>query len=332
MRTTAIVFLVACGSGGGVADDPDVDAPTSPTIDAPALVDAAPQVSGIKTIFVIPMENKANSQIYGNATDAPYINSLLVSAAAHATQFGDALPSLPSEPHYVWMEAGTNAFNDRTFTDDSDPSTTNSTTSASHLVTQLTAAGVSWMSYQEGITSNTCPIKSTGHYVAKHNPFVFFKDVVGSPPGATTPGCASHHKSYANFAGDLANGITGFVFITPDECHDMHGAVTCPSFLLDAQNIQAGDTWLSTELPRIIAYTQAHDDAVAFITWDEGDSSNVIPFLAIGNSVKGGHTSSTTYSHSSLLKSIEQLLGVPVLPSVASANNLADLFEPGVFN
>ena len=61
----------------------------------------------------------------------------------------------------------------------------------------------------------------------------------------------------------------------------MHGALTCPSFIFDAQNIKAGDTWLSNELPRLIAYTQAHDDAVIFLTWDEGNSSNLVPFLAI---------------------------------------------------
>ena len=49
----------------------------------------------------------------------------------------------------------------------------------------------------------------------------------------------------------------------------------------DAQNIKAGDTWLSTELPRIIAYTQQHHDAVIFLTWDEGDATNLIPFVLV---------------------------------------------------
>ena len=188
------------------------------------------------------------------------------------------------------------------------------------------------MAYQEGITSNTCPIATSGHYAAKHDPFVFFTDIAGSPPSATTAGCASHHKSYADLPADLAAGLTGYIFITPDICHDMHGAVDCPSFLFDAQNIHAGDTWLSTELPRLIAYTQAHDDAVIFLTWDEGDATNVVPLLAIGNYVKGGDAASTRYTHSSLLKSVEKLLGVPVLPSVMAANDFADMFEAGVFN
>ncbi len=325
------LFAFACGSSGGGGDDTHegtVDAAIHGNTDA--AIDA-PAAKVIRTIFVIPFENKANSQIYGNTTDAPYINSLLASTAAHATAFGDSLPSLPSEPHYIVMEAGTNTFTDATFSGDSDPSASNSTASKDHLVSQLNTALIDWRSYQEGISSNTCPIKSSGHYAPKHNPMVFFQDIAGSPPSATSAACASHHKSYADFAGDLANGLTGYIFITPDLCHDMHGAIDCPSFILDGPNIKAGDTWLSTELPRIIAYTQAHDDAVIFLTWDEGDSSNLIPFLAIGNYVKGGHASSVAYSHASLLKSIEQLLGVPVLASVASANNFADMFEANVF-
>src|SRR5678816_2046609 len=52
-----------------------------------------------KVIFVIPMENKAQTQIYANTNDAPYINGTLMQAYAHTTMFGDELPSLMSEPH-----------------------------------------------------------------------------------------------------------------------------------------------------------------------------------------------------------------------------------------
>src|SRR5439155_1128670 len=84
------------GSGSGSADAPTGTA------------------SKIDTIFVIPLENKADTAIYGNMTDAPYINGLFMTAN-HATKFQDELPSLDSEPHYIWMEAGTNVFADHTF-------------------------------------------------------------------------------------------------------------------------------------------------------------------------------------------------------------------------
>jgi phosphatidylinositol-3-phosphatase len=284
-----------------------------------------------RTIFVIPMENEPSSAIYGDTTYAPYINMMVMPQAAHTTMFGDELPTLPSEPHYVWMEAGTNAFSDVTFSNDNDPSGTHSTNSTAHLSTQLETAHVTWMSYQEDITAGKCPVASSGFYAAKHDPFVFFQDVVGATPSTSAALCIAHHKPYSAFAADLAGGsMPQFVFITPNLCHDMHGASGCPAGTNVNQNILAGDTWLKNELPAILAYASAHDGLV-FITWDEGDSSNLIPFLALGPRIKAGSTSTVTYTHSSQLKSIEEILGVPVLPKVASANDFADMFQPGMF-
>jgi len=319
-----LLLLVACGSNeGAVIDGPpggDGRGGDGQGVDMPGTT--------ARTVFVIPLENKPSSQIYGNTADAPYINGLLATAAS-ASKFQDELPTLDSEPHYVWMEAGTNVFSDASFTSDSSPSSSNSTASTEHLVDQLETAGIAWMSYQEDIQDGKCPISSTGEYAPKHDPFVFFKDVAGNPPASTTARCIQHHKPYSKFAADLTAGMTGYVFITPNLCHDMHGDFLCPSGTGTSSNIRAGDTWLSTELPRIIQYAQAHD-AIIFITWDEGDSSNLIPFIAIGNHVKAG-VSAITYSHSSLLKSEEEMFGVPVLATVTSANDFADMFEAGYF-
>jgi hypothetical protein len=283
-----------------------------------------------RTIFVIPMENEPSSAIYGNTTDAPYINGLFTQAA-RTTMFRDELPTDPSEPHYVFMEAGTATFSDVTFTNDNNPSSTNSTASTAHMVNTLEAAGVTWMSYQEGIAAGSCPIGTVGNYRPKHDPFVFFQDVVGNPPKATTTRCVNHHRPYSAFATDLGNNaIADYVFITPDLCHDMHGDAACPQGTNIAANIHAGDTWLMNELPRILAYANAHD-GVVFITWDEGDSSNLIPFLALGPRVKTNSTSSVMYTHGSMIKSIEEIYGVSVLSKVSGTNDFADLFQTGMF-
>ncbi len=155
------------------------------------------------------MENESSSAIYG-AAGAPYINNTLVPMAAKATMFMDELAAaLPSEPHYEWMEAGTNTFSDVTFITDADASIGNSTSSTAHLVTQLRAANIAWMSYQEGIAAGTCPIASitSANYAAKHDPFVFFQDVSGNPPSLSSSYCAAHHKPYSAFAADLATGM-----------------------------------------------------------------------------------------------------------------------------
>jgi hypothetical protein len=297
-----------------------------------ALSVSVAQASVIQHVIVIAMENHDASQIYGNMTDAPYINGTLIPTYAHATNFNDPLAlSIPSEPHYVWMEAGTNAFSDHTFTGDSNPSSTNSTASNAHLVTQIknSISGVTWMTYQEGQNSTTgsCPIASSGFYAPKHDPFIFFQDVSGNPPSKTNSYCVAHSKPYSSFASDLAaNNIASYVFITPNLCNDMHGATGCPN----SNTIRSGDDWLKAELPRIIAWANTHS-SVILITWDEGSSTSKMAFLAVGPGVKANFTGTVSYTHSSIIKSVERIFGLSFLSTVSSSNDLADLFQAGFF-
>src|SRR6478752_7376293 len=106
----------------------------------------------VKKVFVIALENQGIATVYGN-DEAPFLN-LMIAQGGHATMYGDVLPAgIPSEPHYVWMEAGTNAFSDHTFTNDDDATAHNSTSSKDHLVTQMEDLDnpKSWRSYQEGM-------------------------------------------------------------------------------------------------------------------------------------------------------------------------------------
>jgi phosphatidylinositol-3-phosphatase len=286
-----------------------------------------------KYVFVIAMENEAQKSVYGNSS-APYINQL-ISQYAHAMAFTDPLPdAIPSEPHYVWMEAGTNAFSDTTFTSDADPDGSNSTASTAHLVTQMMAASpaVSWLSFQEGLNSSTgaCPISSSGFYAAKHDPFVFFQDIAGRTPSASATVCVAHHRAYttSSFAAALSQGtVAQYNFITPNVCNDMHGGSGCPS----SDVIGAGDSWLASNLPPIIQFANANS-GVIFLVWDEPEGgSPLIPFVAIGPQIKAGYASAVTVTHSALVKTVERIFGLPMLSAVAGANDLGDLFQAGVY-
>jgi hypothetical protein len=73
---------------------------------------------------------------------------------------------------------------------------------------------------------------------------------------------------------------------------------------------------------------------VLFILWDEpfnSKSSDNIPFIVVGPNVKPGFTSTFSYSHSSYVKSVEQILGLPVNPRVSSASAFGDFFTAGHF-
>ncbi|MEA2882580.1 MAG: phosphatidylinositol-3-phosphatase [Bradyrhizobium sp.] len=288
------------------------------------------QAAAIKTVIVIAMENTDATQIYGNKVRAPFINGKVMPIAARADNFNDPLPHKTlSEPHYIWMEAGTNAFADHTFTDDREPvpkKGKNSTASKDHLVTQLGAAGLSWMSYQEDMKAGECPLVTFFPFAARHNPFVFFQDVSGNPPDKNNQLCIAHHKPFEAFAGDLAaNKLANYVFITPNVCNDMHGDKKCKD-----HRIKAGDDWLKAKLPPIIEWANKNDGAI-FIIWDEGDETQKLPFFAIGPGVKPNHLSTVAFDHGSLVRSVEEIFGLPVLPTVANNNNFADLFKAGSF-
>lgn len=326
--TTSLLALTGCATQDSDSTEPD-DGTAAPNDIAPPSGESSITASAIQHIFVIAMENHGTSSIYGNTAQAPYINNTLLPMYGRATNFIDVLPSLPSEPHYVWMEAGTNAFSDRTFTNDNNPSSTNSTASTLHLSTQIVTAGSTWLAYQEGINSTTgaCPIAGSGNYAPKHDPFIFFRDVSGNPPSKTNAFCAAHHKPLTALATDMTNNtVAAYNFITPNQCNDMHSSC---SPLLDP--IKQGDTWLSQNVPAIINYVNAHQ-GVLFIVWDEPEgSTGNIPLIVVGPHVKPNFVSTIQYSHSSLVKSVEQILALPTLATVTSANVFTDFFDAGFF-
>jgi phosphatidylinositol-3-phosphatase len=102
------------------------------------------------TVFIILMENHNWSSIKGSAS-APYINNTLLPMASYCDQYYNPPGIHPSEPNYLWLEAGTN------FVLDDNPPATNHQSTTNHFVTQLKNAGISWKTYQESIDGLTCP-------------------------------------------------------------------------------------------------------------------------------------------------------------------------------
>lgn len=288
------------------------------------------------------MENQDAAGIIGvyGSSSATYINQTLRAQYSYATNYADVLGALVvSEPHYLWLEGGTNVYADTTFSTDDSPSASNSTSETNHIATKLVAAGKTWRSYQQGLNAATgaCPINGDGFYAPKHDPFIFFHDVSGSPPSATNTACASRHRPYthAGLAADLAAmDVANYTFITPDLCNDMHGASGCSNGCTSGLTISAciggGDSFLASAVPPILSFIQAHG-GVLFIVWDEPALASTTPFIVVGPHVKVGHAMSGSLSHSSFVKSVERIFRLPINPRVQNATDFADAFEPGFF-
>ncbi|HMG24928.1 MAG TPA: hypothetical protein VK607_26510, partial [Kofleriaceae bacterium] len=110
-------------------------------------------------------------------------------------------------------------------------------------------------------------------------------------------------------------------------CHDMHSNSCTGS----SDPIKQGDTWLSQNVPAIINYVNANQ-GVLLIVWDEPvGSTGTIPLIVVGPHVKPNHANSVQYTHGSLVRSVEAILGLPVLSKVSTDNTFAEFFDAGFF-
>src|ERR1700690_2665038 len=147
----------------------------------------------VQTVFIILMENYDWSGIKGSA-NAPYINNVLLPKASYCGQYYNPPGLHPSEPNYLWLEAGTNFL----ITNDNDPSSNHQGTTR-RLVTLLHNTGISWKSYQEDISGTCIPLVATNAYAPRHNPCVYFDDVTGTNNPNYAYGIA-HIRPYSELA------------------------------------------------------------------------------------------------------------------------------------
>jgi hypothetical protein len=234
-------------------------------------------------VAVIVMENHG----YAGVVGLPYIRTLVSTATALTDYHAAGHPSLPN---YLALTSGL---------------TWGITDDGYHVLPeqdigdQLTAAGIPWRAYMEGMGTD-CRSSSNG-YAVKHDPFAYY--------GGR---CQSSVVAFSQLAGDLAAAAPPrFLWITPNLCHDMH----------DCSPV-AGDSWLAQTVPMLLA-SPAMGNGVLFITWDENDGggSNQVLTLVLG--ARRAASPGSSYSHSSLLASAEDLLGLPRLGATRAVAAIA---------
>lgn len=302
---------------------------------------ASANAQQIKTVFVIAMENHnwtqpvqvpgGIQQIYQNP-NAPFLNSLVNGTAwsmvdgqrvnisqqvAYATNYfnvlatpgGDNPHIHPSEPNYLWSEAGTNfgVFNDN---DPFKPVGGTNQNVTQHLSALLTDAGHTWRSYQEDIdlTTNaggqltnvplpknlwTVPLASFSgffapgyvnafnqapqyNYAAKHNPMVFFTNTNGGNDASTSNPLAQHYAPLQQLFTDLANDdVAEYNWITPNQYNDMHTALSggYRGLTGDAANIKQGDDFLAQIIPVIMSSSAYQNHGAIILWWDESEGA-----------------------------------------------------------
>jgi phospholipase C len=316
---TGAIALAAIGTAAGMtagvtAASPAAAAAGGRAASGPCGTAAAPH--SYQHVIWIWMENHSFSDIIGNKSQAPYLNSLAASCGLATNYHNATHPSLPNYlaatsglaqadlPWLSFLDCGVSVVCD---------------TSASNIFGQ----GETWKAYQESMPSN-CDRSNSGKYAVRHNPPPYFTSLSG---------CASRDVPYTQLATDLAkNALPAFSFITPNLIDDMHDGT-----------IAHGDAWLAAHLPAILTSAQYRTSSTAvFITWDEGsggysiedcddtgtsDNSCHVPTIVISPTTPAGATSGAFFDHYSLLATAEQLLGLPKLRSAASAATMTAAFH-----
>jgi phosphatidylinositol-3-phosphatase len=261
----------------------------------------SPGSSGLSRVIVVWLENEEASAV--TTSSMPYLYGLS-SRYGRATQMYAV--AHPSEPNYLAFWSGsTQGIGDDGIHDLDGPS----------LASQVSAAGKHWRVYAQDVPPDCFAGGSfsgpadgpgvAGTYVRKHEPAISFTSVSGN---ATACANIQPLGAFDPSAADVA-------FVVPNLCNDSHDC-----------SLAQGDEFLRAFLPSVFD-SPDWSHTLLVVTFDEGSSSrngggNV--FAMVARQGLSGIESSTLHSHYGVLRTIEDILGLPCLAHACDALPLTE--------
>jgi hypothetical protein len=317
--TVVLAFLIQVTPTGMKADDNDNDN------------------GSFRHVFVIMMENTGSAALIGNP-NAPFTNYLVATAGYASSYFGVAHPS---QPNYIAATSGaTNGV----------PDDYDITINVPNIVDQLEAHNKTWKGYMQSFS--LCNGNVLAHacgnqlYERKHNPFVSYQDVQSSPARL------DNIVDFSQFATDLANNtVPDYSWISPDQCHDMHGRGATSADPCDFSQIQpliaTGDLFLSQTVAAIVNSPAWRGNSVIFIAWDESEFTGTGPFgfgdtsgccdanpggghvvgLVVSRKVQNARSSNDPFNHISMLATIQDSWHLGCLASTCDKKNVKPMTD-----
>jgi hypothetical protein len=295
----ALLLILAACSAPSPAASGGSSAPPASSSSASAAPSSAPSstATGLPVpqhVLIVVFENKEADAVVGSPA-APYLTSLAAGGATFTDAHG---VTHPSQPNYLALFSGST----QGVTDDSCPQTFD----GPNLAAQLLAAGRSFVGYSEDLPAPGDPSCQAGGYARKHNPWVDFPALP-----------AEVNQPFSALPGDYADLPTVAV-VVPNLCHDMHDC-----------SVSTGDAWAAAHLPSYVDWARTHDSLLV-VTFDENDGSpgNLIPTFLVGPMVAPGPTAQRI-DHYSLLRTIEDMYGLPPLGEAASREPIGGIWAAG---
>ena len=237
-------------------------------------------VPKFKKVMMVVLENTD----YAQAIQQPFL-AKLASLGANLTNF--YAETHPSQPNYIAMVSGST----HGVKSDS-PVNLN----VKHIGDLLEAKQKTWKAYVEQFPGNCFQGATSGIYARKHVPFISFTNVSKSAARCGNVVDASELDQ------DMQNGtLPDYSFYTPNMNDDGHDT--------GAAN---ADQWLSDNFGTRLQDPKFMQDLLFIVTFDEGTTfgSNQIYTVLYGDSVVPGSVASARYDHYSLLRTIEDTLGL----------------------
>jgi acid phosphatase len=245
-------------------------------------------------VVVVMEENHAITQVLGNHGD-PYINSLAQQGALFTKSFG---VTHPSQPNYLDIFSGSQhlVFNDNCPV---------GPFSSPNLGGELLAAGDTYGTFAEDMPNPGFTGCSYQNYVRKHTPSVDFSNIPA----------ADNMPFFGYFPTSDFSTLPTVSFVIPNEQNDMHSGT-----------IPQADTWLQTNIDPYLQWAY-QNNSLLITTWDEDDGlhNNHIATIFDGPMVVTGRYSEHI-NHYNVLRTIEDMYGLPHAGSSASATPITDVW------
>jgi phosphatidylinositol-3-phosphatase len=303
---------------------PEPETPVAPPPSEPELPEAGP----VKHVFLISLASPGYDATFGTASQMPYLSGTLrpqgvlltdyslLDEASLANGFAAISGQKPTAP----SQADCPEYEKCLF-----PVETLS------LADQLATGQFTWHAYLGDMTDpegkpDNCvhpepdapEVSPTGGYASKLNPFVYFHSLLDLGD------CAANDVPLSELAGDLkkADSTANFSYIAPNLCESGFRG-QCPEGTPDGA--AAADAYLAKLLPEILSSPAYKKDGLVIVSFGAADPAPPadpaaaptdplkVGGLLISPLLTPGGTDGATYTPYSLLRSVDELFGLPPL-------------------
>jgi phosphatidylinositol-3-phosphatase len=254
-------------------------------------------------VILIVFENHEAADVLGNS-NAPTFNRL---ASRYATITDYTAIAHPSLPNYLALVSGS--------TQGINSNCTECVVGGRSIADTLETSKKTWKTYAEGLPHTGFRGPSSGRYVKRHNPLLYFRRNL-------TRARLRRIVPLKRFLPDVRRRrLPTFSLVVPDKCHDMHDC-----------SVATGDAWLRAFVKPLFR-SSVLKDSVVFLVFDEGTTDSGggghVAALALGPLVRPHARATAPANHYGLLRVIEEGLRLPLLGRSDGARPITGIWRTG---